>query len=206
MWSTIAQFTVAAISLVSLGFAIITQVRQTSQRMNAERAETAMRLLSSLEAIEVGGISPKLDGSLARKLHNDQVHRLQEVIRINIAQFEERAKRRGIPLMFHFIIGIYGALVISIAAGVARTLDQIQADQRWVGVLVVAAIAILGTGMILGFLAVAVKRIRARDIRQRAGVYVPSTLEVASKLYVSLIQRLQLKRESRRHALPKVGH
>jgi hypothetical protein len=203
MWATFAQFTVAAVSVVSLGFAVITQVRQSSQRKYAERADTAMRLLSSLEVIEVGGISSKLDRSLALKLHNEQVHGLQEVIRINIAEFEVRAKRRGFPVMLHLLIGIYGILVIAIAVGIAGGVDRIQTDQRWVGVLIVAAISILGVGMILDCVTVVTKRIKAREIRRRAGIYVPSVFEVVSKFYVSLILWRQRRRDARRRARPK---
>src|SRR5665213_3195078 len=184
MWASIAQFTGAAVSVLSLGFAVITQVRQSSQRKYAERADTAMRLLATLQKIDVGGISPKLDGSLALKVHTEQVHGLQEVIRVNIAEFEARAKRAGFPLTLHFLVGIYGILVIVIAFGVAVRIGQVQADQRWVGVLIVVAIFILGCGMVLDFVTVAARRIKAREAQRRAGIYVPSSLEVLSKLYV----------------------
>lgn len=203
MWATIAQLTAAAASVVSLGFAVITQVRHSSQRKYAERADTAMRLLSSLEAIEVGGISPKLDGSLALKLHKEQVHGLQEVIRFNIAEFELRAKRRGFPLLLHIVVGIYGILVIAIAVGTAGRVDRMQADQRWVGVLIVVAISSLGVGMILDCVTVMAKRTKAREIRGHAGIYVPSVFEVVSKFYVSLVLGRQRRRDARRRARPQ---
>jgi hypothetical protein len=56
MWTTIAQFTGAGVSVASLAFAVVTQVRQSSQRKYAERAETAMRLLL-LTPTENGAIS-----------------------------------------------------------------------------------------------------------------------------------------------------
>jgi len=198
MWASIAQFTGAAVSVLSLGFAVITQVRQSSQRKYAERADTAMRLLATLQKIDVGGISPKLDGSLALKVHTEQVHGLQEVIRVNIAEFEARAKRAGFPLTLHFLVGIYGILVIVIAFGVAVRIGQVQADQRWVGVLIVVAIFILGCGMVLDFVTVAARRIKAREAQRRAGIYVPSSLEVLSKLYVRFILWRQRRRDGQR--------
>jgi uncharacterized membrane protein YhaH (DUF805 family) len=203
MWATITQFIVAAVSVASLGFAVITQVRQFSQRKYAERAETAMRLLSSLQEIEVGGISPKLDGSLALKIHHEQVHGLQEVIRVNVAEFEARAKRRGFPLTLHFLIGIYGILAIVIAFGIAGGVGRIQADQRWVGVLIVVAIMILGVVMILDCVTVVARRLNAREIRRRAGIYVPSALEVVSVFYASFILWRRHRRDGRRRGRSK---
>jgi hypothetical protein len=200
MWASIAQFAGVAVSVVTLGFAVITQVRQSSQRKYAARADTAMRLLTTLQKIDVGGISPKLDGSLAHKLHSEQVHGLQEVIRVNIAEFEARAKRAGFPLVLHFLIGMYGILVIVIAFGTAGRVGQVQADQRWVGVLIVAAIFILGGGMILDFVTVAAKRIKARDARRKAGLYEPSSLEVWSKVYGTFILWRRRKRSDKRSA------
>lgn len=190
-------------SVASLAFAVVTQVRQSSQRKYAERAETAMRLLSSLQGIDLGGISPKLDGSLALKLHNEQVHGLQEVIRLNIAEFEARAKRRGLSLTLHFLIGIYGVLVIGIGLGSAGGVGRIQADQRWAGVLVVGAIVILGVVMILDCVVAVARRIHARALRRRAGIYVASALEVVSGLYVSLILWNQRRRDGRRRGTSK---
>lgn len=187
MLASIAEIIAAAVSVLSLGFAVITQVRQSSQRKHAERADTATRLLSTLQRIDVGGISPKLDGSLALKIHSEQVHGLQEVIRINIAQFEARAKRGGFPLTLHFLIGVYGIMVMVIAFGVGDRASQLQADQRWVGILIAVAIFILGCGMVLDFVTVAARRIKGREARRRAGIYVPSSLELLSKLYVKLI-------------------
>ena len=162
-----------------------------------------MRLLATLQKIDVGGISPKLDGSLALKVHTEQVHGLQEVIRVNIAEFEARAKRAGFPLTLHFLVGIYGILVIVIAFGVTVRTGQVQADQRWVGVLIVVAIFILGCGMVLDFVTVAAKRIKAREARRRAGIYVPSSLEVLSKLYVRFILWRQRRRDGQRPARAK---
>lgn len=200
MWASIAQFAGVAVSVVTLGFAVITQARQSSQRKYAARADTAMRLLTTLQKIDLGGISPKLDGSLAHKLHGEQVHGLQEVIRVNIAEFEARAKRAGFPLMLHFLVGIYGILVLVIAFGVAGQAGQLQSDQRWVGVLIVIALFGLGGGMILDFVTVATRRIRARGARRKAGLYEPSSLEVLSKLYGTFILWRLRKRGNRRCA------
>jgi hypothetical protein len=69
--------------------------------------------------------------------------------------------------MLHLLIGIYGILLIAIAVGIAGGVDRMQTDQRWVGVLVVAAIGILGVGMILDCITVVTKRnvfgIRSRE-------------------------------------------
>ena len=200
MWASIAQFAGVAVSVVALGFAVVTQVRQTSQRKYAARADTAMRLLTTLQKIDVGGISPKLDGSLADKLHSEQVHGLQEVIRVNIAEFEARAKRAGFPLTLHFLIGVYGILVVVIASGTAARVGQLRADERWVGVLVVIAIIILGGGMILDFVIVMARRINARETRRKAGLYEPSSLEVWSRLYGTFILWCRRKRADKRPA------
>jgi uncharacterized membrane protein YhaH (DUF805 family) len=198
MWASIAQITGVAVSVLTLGFAVVTQVRQSSQRKYAERAETAARLLATLQMIDVGGISPKLDGSLALKVHAEQVHGLQEVIRLNIAEFEARAKRAGFSLALHFLICIYGILLIVIAFGAADQIGQVQTDQRWVGALIVVAIFILGCGMILDFTIVAAKRVKAREARRKAGIYVSSSLEVLSKLYVTFILWRQRRRDGPR--------
>ncbi|MCU1585487.1 MAG: hypothetical protein JWM49_2043 [Microbacteriaceae bacterium] len=203
MWTLIAQFVGAAVSVASLTFAVVTQVRTSSQRKHAERAETAGRLLASLHEIDVGGISPKLDDSLALKLHGEQVHGLQEIIRINIAEFERRAKRAGIPLTLHILVGVYGLLVLTIAFGTVEGVGRTRADQRWVSVLIVAAIFILGIGMVLDLVLATARRITARAVRRRAGIYVPSDLEILSKVYVRYILWRQRRRAGRAQSDPE---
>jgi hypothetical protein len=74
------------------------------------------------------------------------------------------------------------------------------------GLLIVVAIIILSAGMILDFVAVAAKRANAREARRRAGIFVPSALEVGGTIYVSFIhsfipwRRRRRRRDGRRRA------
>lgn len=204
MWPTFAQFAGVLVSALALGFAVFTQVRQSSQRKYAERAETAMRLLASLEEIDVGGISPKLEGSLALELHNKQVHGLREVVRINIAEFEMRAKRTGFSLIFHSLVGFYGILVLVIAFSYSGQIAHIQADQRWIGVWIAVAIFALGGVMTLDLVMAMARRTRARKARQKAGIYVPSSLAILSTLYNAPVFWLRRRRVGRRRSGPKL--
>jgi hypothetical protein len=184
MWTSLAQIIGVVVSIASLVFAIVTQVRTSSQRKHAELAETAARLLTSLESISVGGISPKLDDTLALKLHDEQIHGLRELVRLNIAEFERRAKRRGLSLYLHSIIGVYGLLVLWIAFGMTSGLPRIRADQQWLAYVIVAGVFILGGAMVLDLILAVARRVRGRSIRRKAGLYVQSELEVLTKAYL----------------------
>jgi len=183
MWTSLAQIAGVIVSIATLIFAILTQVRTTSQRKHGERAETAGRLLSALEAIDVGGISPKLDESVALKIHNEQIHGLREIVRVNIAEFERRAKRTGFSLTLHVLVGVYGVLVLLIGFGMLPQLSRIRADQLWLAYLIVSAIFLLGGAMVLDLILAILRRVKRRAVHRRAGLYVQSELEVISKAY-----------------------
>lgn len=194
MWTVVAQVISAVVSVFSLGWIIIVQVRTTSGRKHAERAETAARLLAVLQDIGIGGSSSRLADSYARELHDAQIHRLHEVIRVNTAEFERRAKRSGFSLMFHSLVGAYGIVAMMASVGIGGGLEKIRPDQRWLGELFVVAFFILGVIMVLDFVLAVRRRLISRSVHRRAGLYVPSALEVISTHYVGFHQRRQRKR------------
>ena len=183
-----AQVISAVVSVFSLAWLVIVQVRTTSGRKHAERAETAARLLATLQNLGIDGSSPRLADSHARELHDAQVHGLQEIIRVSTAEFERRAKRPGISLMFHSLVGSYGIVAMLAATGTSGGLEKMRPDQRWLGELLVAAFFILGVIMILDFVLAVRRRLISRSVHRKAGLYVPSALEIISTSYVGFHQ------------------
>lgn len=197
MWASATQLVTAVVSIVSLVWLIVSQVRSSSARKHADRAETAARLLATLEKIGVGGIDSRFDGSFAREIHAGQVHRLQEVVRVNTAEFERRAQRVGWSLSFHLLIGIYGVLLITSVIGPVRGLGDLPADEQWIGIVLYGGLIALSIAIIGGLVSALRRRHIAREVGRKAGKYVPDMLEIVSTSVVGFTLWRHRRRERR---------
>jgi hypothetical protein len=180
MWASATQLVTAVVSVISLGWLIVTQVRSSSARKNADRAETAARLLTALEKIGVGGIDSHFDALSALEIHQDQVRRLQEVVRMNTAEFDRRAQRLGWSLSSHLLIGIYGVLLLTVVPGSLGRIENLPTDQQWAGVLLVGGLFLASIAMMGGSVAAFYRRHVARAVKRNAGQYVPGVIESVS--------------------------
>jgi hypothetical protein len=195
MWTSITQVVTALVSVISLTWVIVTQVRRSSGRKHAALAETALRLLAGLESIGVGGISSRLDDRMVQEVHAAQIHGLHELIRINTAEFERRAKRPGVPIEVHLLVGTYGILILAIAFGLMDGVRRMRLDQQWLGDLIVVGVSLLGIALVVDVVVAVSRRLTARGVRRRAGQYVPSALEIVSSRVVALWRCRQQRRD-----------
>jgi hypothetical protein len=187
MIASASELVSAIVSLASLVWAITTQVRSSSLRRYAQRAETAANMLTTLQEIDLGGTDPRLELPTARALHEAQIRGLQEVVRVNAAAFESAAKRVGFPLYFHFFIGIYGALFFAVAASTLSGIGRVEAAQQWIAITACVGLFGLSGGMVLDFVIAASRRIKNRLIRRRAGMFVPTVGESLRDAYQGLL-------------------
>lgn len=187
MWTSATQLVTALVSVASLAWVVTTQVRSSSARKHADRAETAVRLLAALEVIGVGGIDSRLADSRSSRIHADQIRRLQEIIRVNTAEFERRARRVGFPLAFHFVIGLYGVLFLIATLGTLEGIASMRADQQWAGVLTYLGFVLLFVGMIMDFVLAAYRWVVTRAVRRNAGMYLPSVFETVRTSYAGFL-------------------
>lgn len=197
----------AGVGLLTLAWAIVAYIRDSSGKRQADQAERAARMITLLREIDLGGADVGLDSTAARTLHEEQISSLQRVIRLGAVDFSDRALRSGLSIFATTAIAGYsvffGVLGINISAnnGVTDPAEKV--------VNSVSGLTLIGLG-VAGRVVVVVswRRRRKSSRRQRAaGIFVP-TVRQSIEREISEIQtamRVRSVRRKERAALKAAG-
>jgi len=144
------QWVIAAIATLSFVWNVVTYARANRGRKRAEQAEQAGRLLELMNRVGLGGATVGLDTTRAQELHDIQVQRLQQVVRVGVVDFTARALRPGTPwtllVLFVFYAGLFvvaGMNILSDSTGMDSLSRSISASAALV-LFTLAAVTIWG--------------------------------------------------------------
>lgn len=168
-WSGWASVVLAALGLI---LTTVRQVRQSSSRRRADQAEQAGRLLDLLLRVGLEGTTQGLKTEQIRSKHEEQVHRLQQVVRLGAADFAYRSLRPGLSwstiALLAFYAVLFGVATSRLMVGVTGPLSADVVSS------VVAGLLFLATAVGSGVAAVVsvYRRWRLNALRKAAGVFV----------------------------------
>lgn len=200
----LGQWLSGSVALLAFVWGLIVYIRDGSSKRQAEQAERAARMITLLESIDLGGADVGLDAAKVRALHDEQIHNLQRIVRLGVADFSARALRPGVSLFA--LLGIAFYTVFFLVSGIALTLSVAGAkpEKQFAGDVVGLTFVTIG---LLGLAVVIVVWRRRRVSRARrlaAGMTVPSPTQamkatiadIETTIAVRRIRRVEQRRAS----------
>lgn len=187
----------AIIGLAGFLSTVITQWRSHQSKKMVEEAEQAGRLLDLMEKVDLGGSTPQLDTSEIRGRHELQLHRLQQVVRLGVADFTARALRKEMPWMFVAFFITYGILLGVAGAAILEAATTASDDDR-LGLVVSGLLICVLTLACFTISAVSIWRRWIRWSRQtQAGINVSTARQAFRSDWRQLRQALRLRKQRR---------
>jgi hypothetical protein len=189
-----------ALAAAGLGVTTIRQIRQASSRRRANEAEQAGRLLDLLTSIDLGGVTLGLNAEHLRAAHDEQVDRLQQVIRIGAADFSNRALRTGLSWITILLLVFYSGFFAVASIPVLISVPWPVASQTLPDVIAAALFFAFAVGSGVAAIVSMYRRWRLSLIRKAAGIVVPGAFK---DLRATLALAGSIKRQRRQRRLAR---